>query len=182
MLKHPYIGVQGQVMKSSKRKIDEEITEPSFLADPSHRVKVVAKHMFSIVNKSRAQRCRCTKEDALRLKKDWGYMIKNNREKPLNSWVRQVSFLLNTCLTIMKILLHSGASRHEHQKKEIHTIKQTTNSTANKMIISWTISWIRLLAVSNRKSSKRVTAYFWHKKNKSMNNIIAYVATKKNGP
>ena len=53
-LKHPSVGVQGQVMKSSKGKLDEEIPEPSFLADPSHHVKVVAKHIFSIVNKSRA--------------------------------------------------------------------------------------------------------------------------------
>ena len=37
-------------MKSSKGKLDEEIPEPSFLAYPSHRVNVVAKHIFSIVN------------------------------------------------------------------------------------------------------------------------------------
>ena len=75
VLKHPLIGVRGQVMKTSKEKLDEEIPEPSFLADPSHRVKVLAKHIFFIVNKSRAQRCGCTKADALRIKKDWGYMI-----------------------------------------------------------------------------------------------------------
>ena len=79
MLKNPLIGVWVQVMKTPKGKLDEEIPEPSFLADPSHRVKVVAKHIFSIVNESRAQRCGCTKADALRIKKDWGYMIKNNR-------------------------------------------------------------------------------------------------------
>ena len=65
LLKHPLIGVQGQVLKTSKGKLDEEIPEPSFLADPSHRMKVVAKHIFSIVNKNRAQRCGCTKSDAL---------------------------------------------------------------------------------------------------------------------
>ena len=68
-------------MKSSKVKLDEEISEPSFLADNSHRLKVVAKHIFSIVNKSRSQRYGCTKSYALRLKKYWGYMIKNNGEK-----------------------------------------------------------------------------------------------------
>ena len=50
MLKHPSIGVQGQVLKSSKGKLDEEIPDQSFFADPSHHVKVVAKHIFSIVN------------------------------------------------------------------------------------------------------------------------------------
>ena len=70
-------------MKSSKGKLDEEILDPSFLADPSHIVKVVAKHIFSIVKEIRAQRCGCTKADALRIKKYWWYMIKNNREKKI---------------------------------------------------------------------------------------------------
>ena len=76
VLKHPLIGVQGQVLKTSKVKIDEEISEPYFLADPFHRVKVVAKHIFSIVNERSAQRFGCTKAVALQLKKYWGYMIK----------------------------------------------------------------------------------------------------------
>ena len=55
VLKHPSIGIRGQVLKTYKGKLDEEIPEPSFLADTSHHVKVVAKHIFSIGNKSRAQ-------------------------------------------------------------------------------------------------------------------------------
>ena len=81
VLKHPSKGTQGQVLKSSKVKLDTEITDPYFLEDPSHCVKVVAKHIFSIVKKSRDMQCGCTKADALLIKKDWGYMIKNNREK-----------------------------------------------------------------------------------------------------
>ena len=64
-LKHPSIGVRGQVMKASKGKLDEEIPEPSFLADTSHCVKVVAKHILYIVNGSKAQRCGSNKADAL---------------------------------------------------------------------------------------------------------------------
>ena len=41
-IKHPSIGVRGQVLKISKGKLDEEIPEPSFLSDPSHCVKFVA--------------------------------------------------------------------------------------------------------------------------------------------
>ena len=81
--KHPSKGSQGQVLKSSKVKLHTEICEPNFHKEPSHRVKVVAKHIFSVVNESRDLRYRCTKADALRLKKDWGYMIKNNREKTI---------------------------------------------------------------------------------------------------
>ena len=72
VLEYPSIGFRSQFLKKSKGKLDEEIPEPSFLADPSHRVKVVAKYIFSIHNKSRDQRCGYTKSDALRIKKDWG--------------------------------------------------------------------------------------------------------------
>ena len=71
VLKHPSKGAQGQVLKSPKGKNYEEIPEPSFLVDHSHCTKVIAKHIFSIVNESRDQLCGCTKSYALRLKKDW---------------------------------------------------------------------------------------------------------------
>ena len=79
LLKYPSRGVWGQVLKSSKGKIDKEIPVPSLLADPSYRAKFTAKHIFYIVNDVKAQQCGCTRVDALRLKKDWGYTIKNNR-------------------------------------------------------------------------------------------------------
>ena len=85
VLKHSSKGARGQFLKSSKGKLDEEIPEPYFLADTYHHVKVVAKHILSIVNESRAHRYGCTKADAIRIKKYWGYMIKNNREKQLKS-------------------------------------------------------------------------------------------------
>ena len=81
VLKHPSKGAQGRVLKSSKGKLGTEIPEPSFLANPSYRVKVVVKHIFSVVDESRDQRCGCTKADAFRINKDWGYMIKKNRLK-----------------------------------------------------------------------------------------------------
>ena len=76
VLKHPSKFPQGQVLKSSKGRTDDKISEPSSLADPSHRVKVVYKHIFFIIRKSKAQRCGCNKADALGLKKSWGGMIK----------------------------------------------------------------------------------------------------------
>ena len=72
VLKHPSKGARVQVLKSSKGKHHTEIPEPSFLVDPSHRVKVVAKHVFSIVNESRDLRCGCTKADALPAQKILG--------------------------------------------------------------------------------------------------------------
>ena len=55
----------------------------SFLADPSHSVKVFARGVFSIVDYINSQRCGCTKVDALRLNKYRGYTIKKNRSEIL---------------------------------------------------------------------------------------------------
>ena len=55
VLKHPSIYAQGQVMNSSKGKLDEKISELSFLAHPSHSMKVVAKHIVSIIRKIKYQ-------------------------------------------------------------------------------------------------------------------------------
>ena len=85
VLKHPIIGVRGQVLKALKGKLDVQIPEPSFLEDPSHRIKVVAKHIFYIVNDSKSQRCGCTRADALRLKKYWGTQLKRIGKKQLKS-------------------------------------------------------------------------------------------------
>ena len=57
VLEHPSKGAQGQVLKSSKGKLDEEILDQYFFSDISHCVKVIDKHIFSIINKSRAQQC-----------------------------------------------------------------------------------------------------------------------------
>ena len=55
VLKHPSIDARGQVMNSSKIKIDEEIPAPSFFADTLYCMKVVSKHIFSIVSGGKAQ-------------------------------------------------------------------------------------------------------------------------------
>ena len=73
---HPYKDAQGQVLKSSEGKLDEEIPYPSLLANTSHRLKDVANNIFSIAKESRDHKCECTRADALRLKKKCGYMIK----------------------------------------------------------------------------------------------------------
>ena len=75
VLNHPLIGARVQVLKSSKVKVDTEIPVPSFPADPSHYVKFVAKHIFSMVNYGKAHWCGRTNADALKLKKNWGCMI-----------------------------------------------------------------------------------------------------------
>ena len=73
---------------------------PSFLSDPYHCVKFVDKHIFSIINYGKYNQCGCTKEDALRLNKYWGYMINNNRIRSLEE------------LQIMKVPLEHMFNNH----------------------------------------------------------------------
>ena len=70
MIKHPSRGARGQLIKSPKGELDEEIPFTSFLVDTSYRIKVVTKHIFSIAKDGKAQRCRCTKHvlsDSIRI-------------------------------------------------------------------------------------------------------------------
>jgi len=70
-----------------KGRLPEDMNEPDWLADPSHRTKVVAKpiyHLASLSNKISI----CTKLDAMRIKKYFGYMIKTNRTKSIPEIVR----------------------------------------------------------------------------------------------
>ena len=62
--------------KSVQRKLDEKIPVPSFLEDPSNRMKVVDKHILINV---KTRKFECTKADGLLLKKDLVYTTKKNR-------------------------------------------------------------------------------------------------------
>ena len=56
---------------------------PKFLADPTHRTKVVAKKVFSLLSLSKKE-TEVSKADCLRLKKYWGYMLKQNRRREMS--------------------------------------------------------------------------------------------------
>ena len=92
--------------------------------------------------------------------------------------MRQVRFLLKTCLTITTIVVQSGASRQENQNKERHTMTKMMNFDANKMTTIFTISRKRLFSHFKQKNSKIVTTYSLHTKKESMKNVIAYVDLK----
>ena len=75
LLKHP---------RNHKRgKLNPEIPEPSWLADPSHRTKVVAKYIFALETLPKSKST-CTKIDAVRVKKYFGYMMKTNRDRTIS--------------------------------------------------------------------------------------------------
>ena len=69
-----------------KGKLSCMIPQPTFLADPSHRIKVMAKPFFLMVTKTKDPR-KCKTIDALRIKKYLGCFIYKNRHLPLAEFV-----------------------------------------------------------------------------------------------
>ena len=178
VIKHHLIGVPGQVMKTSNGKLDEEIPDPSFLADPSHRVKVVSKHIFSIVNESRAQRCGCTKADDLLIKKDWGYMIKNNREKTIEELSEAskapLGHMFNSRANCSAEWCFKTRASEEgktyNNKDEKIRCKQNDNQLYN-------LPKNNSFPIQTEKVLKE-SLHMFDTEKKSMNNVIAYVAPK----
>jgi hypothetical protein len=61
-------------------KLPLDVPQPKWLADPTHQTKVVASRFFSLLKQGKGSSS-ISKADCLRLKKYWGYMLKQNREK-----------------------------------------------------------------------------------------------------
>ena len=78
LLRHPH--------NNPKGKLPLEMPEPEWLADPSHRTKVVAKAFYALAYLPKSQST-CTKVDAMRLKRYFGYMIKANRMNEISKIV-----------------------------------------------------------------------------------------------
>ena len=86
VIKHPSKGALGKVLKSSKGKLDKGTPVKSLLTDPTHRVKVFYKQIFSIERYGKDRICECTKSYSILLKEDWGFMINNNINKILDKF------------------------------------------------------------------------------------------------
>ena len=69
-----------------KGRLSEEMPQPEWLADPSHRTKVVAKPIFLLSSLPMGSST-CTKVDAIRFKKYFDYMIKEKRSKHISEIV-----------------------------------------------------------------------------------------------
>ena len=71
-----------------KGKLSCEIPQPIFLADPSHRIKVMCKPFFKMVSNTKDP-SKCKTIDALRIKKYLGCWIYKNRLLPLDQFVQK---------------------------------------------------------------------------------------------
>mmetsp|Transcript_37363 Transcript_37363/g.54638 ORF Transcript_37363/g.54638 Transcript_37363/m.54638 type:complete len:456 (-) Transcript_37363:846-2213(-) len=69
--------------KTSTCMLPLHIPEPKWLADPTHRTKVVGKRFFDLLKKGK-KFSTITKADCLRMKKYYGYFLKQNRDKSID--------------------------------------------------------------------------------------------------
>ena len=69
--------------QNRKGKLSTEVPEPVFLADPTHRVKTIAKYFFQLAQKPLYQ-SPVTKDLALKMKQYFGYMLKQQRYNTLD--------------------------------------------------------------------------------------------------
>jgi hypothetical protein len=66
------------------------------LADPTHRCKVVCKHLFNYASKAKSiNTCGLTNQDCQRLKTNYGYFIKSHRHLPVNDVVKNAPSIYN---------------------------------------------------------------------------------------
>ena len=63
-------------------KLNNGIKQPRFLADPTHRIKVMSKVIFSMLTNTKDLN-KCKGADALRIKRYLGYCIRQNCNKDL---------------------------------------------------------------------------------------------------
>ena len=66
-----------------KGRLPQEMTEPEWLADQSHRTKMATKPVYYLANLAKSI-SPCTKADAIRFKRYYGHMIKTNRMKNIS--------------------------------------------------------------------------------------------------
>ena len=69
---------------TGKGKLPHHIPEPKWLEDPSHRTRVVSRAIFALVS-YRVGDLVCKKKDALRFKKNFGYLLKQCRNGTLEN-------------------------------------------------------------------------------------------------
>ena len=67
-----------------------QFPQPVFLADPSHRIKVMSKPFFKMVTTTKDPN-KCKMIDALRIKKYLGCFIYKNRNLPLGEFVNKAN-------------------------------------------------------------------------------------------
>lgn len=87
------------------------VPEPKFLCDPTHRRKVVGKHLFALKGKGKKQ-TDCSQGDCLCLQRCWGHVIKQNRHKPFEEFQKAAK---QTLVPALAPGSPGGSRRQQHR-------------------------------------------------------------------
>ena len=92
--------------KKDKGKLPIWVHEPTFMADPGHRIKSVVKHFYKLASATVGV-SRVNKLMAKRLKKNWGYMIRQSKLLSIEKFIENA-----------KAPLEHMFGNHEYCKEE----------------------------------------------------------------
>ena len=111
-------------------KLPDRIPPPIFLADPSHRIKVMAKPLFKMAKSESKDPERCKKIDALRLKKYIGCWIYQNRNLPIEEFMAKTSAPVEHLFNCHEWCDHQWCWAKELELKKMELV--TANKTSEK--------------------------------------------------
>lgn len=124
--------LQHKSENSKKGKLKKSVDVPKWLADPSHRTKVVAKPIYALAAAPKSKSL-VTKLDAMRIKKYYSYFIKQCRDLPFEEMKRR-------SLAPVEHLFNNHEYCHEswcvHKKKEIEEKQKKETDMSNKDSLS----------------------------------------------
>jgi hypothetical protein len=80
--------------RKDKGRLPGHIPEPTFVADPNHRRKVLTGELIELANSKVAVKCTMTKMDAVRIGKGYGYMIRTLHALPITEYENAASAVL----------------------------------------------------------------------------------------
>ena len=178
-----------------KGNIKLEIPDPKWLADFSHRTKVVAKTIFMLATAPKSI-FSCTKVDAIRVKKYYGYMLKSNCMKTVeeiniasklfvknlfnnyeycDTWWCKPKTLLETNRKNTKVSESNAETKNyieiQRTKDSYHRIKMKDSTLYEHMHRAYILSTIK-------ERLKESLYNFLTQKNKALNNNVAKYAPK----
>ena len=110
-----------------KGRLPLHIPEPRWLADPSHRTRVVARAIFALAA-LRQDLSECQQVDALRFKKYFGYMLKQARELTMSD-------ITTRSIAVLEHLFDNHLFCDTEWCEPLRITKLNTNSPINNCLI-----------------------------------------------
>jgi hypothetical protein len=163
---------------NGRQETRRNIPEPSFVADPNHRRKLLMKELYALANAVVAKRKTMTTIDATRIEKNFAYCIPQLPKKPESKYVHAGQAVLNHhfdchdyCGAWCKRKRQSEAQRNLPQNKQYYRCKTKDTELYEHIvpIVERFVRFDRLKEVAHGMDTQV---------NESFNNTFSWLAPK----